>query len=140
MEISTPSSDGIDTEKRSTSSVKVDDVAASSDELHGTAVADNGNVIDDGLQRGLKNRHLVRADSPRNNLRMVRGLTCSGIIANDRLWRRCRRLDMVWNSTQARVFKFLSWMCFSLPHALGVPLLVAVIFNTWILLGFSHRL
>ncbi|KAI3330048.1 amino acid permease/ SLC12A domain-containing protein [Ustulina deusta] len=58
MEISTPSSDGIDTEKRSTSSVKVDDVAASSDELHGTAVADNGNVIDDGLQRGLKNRHL----------------------------------------------------------------------------------
>ncbi|KAJ8125037.1 hypothetical protein O1611_g8603 [Lasiodiplodia mahajangana] len=58
MEISTPSSDGIDTDKRSASAVKVDDVTAVNDGAYGTAVADNGNVIDDGLQRGLKNRHV----------------------------------------------------------------------------------
>ncbi|KAI1346235.1 amino acid permease/ SLC12A domain-containing protein [Xylaria sp. FL0043] len=58
MEISTPSSDGIDTEKRSASSVRIDDVATRSEELRGAPVADNGNVIDDGLQRGLKSRHL----------------------------------------------------------------------------------
>ncbi|KAI0429357.1 amino acid permease/ SLC12A domain-containing protein [Xylaria sp. FL1042] len=58
MEISTPSSDGIDTEKRSASSVRIDDVAVAGEELRRTPVADNGNVIDDGLQRGLKSRHL----------------------------------------------------------------------------------
>ncbi|RWA05646.1 hypothetical protein EKO27_g9458 [Xylaria grammica] len=58
MEISTPSLDGIDPEKRSISPVKVDSVAGAGDELHGAALADNGNLIDDGLQRGLKSRHL----------------------------------------------------------------------------------
>ncbi|KAI1122631.1 amino acid permease/ SLC12A domain-containing protein [Nemania abortiva] len=58
MEISTPSSNEIDTEKRSASAVNIDDVAIVNDGAYGTAVADNGNVIDDGLQRGLKNRHV----------------------------------------------------------------------------------
>ncbi|KAI0417794.1 amino acid permease/ SLC12A domain-containing protein [Xylaria grammica] len=58
MEISTPSLDGSDPEKRSISPVKVDGVAGAGDELHGAALADNGNLIDDGLQRGLKSRHL----------------------------------------------------------------------------------
>ncbi|KAJ3574037.1 hypothetical protein NPX13_g4500 [Xylaria arbuscula] len=58
MEISTPSSDGVDPEKRSTSSLKDGAVATTSEELRGTQVADNGNLIDDGLQRGLKSRHL----------------------------------------------------------------------------------
>ncbi|KAI0539115.1 amino acid permease/ SLC12A domain-containing protein [Xylaria digitata] len=58
MEIRTPSLDAIDTDKRSASPVKTDVVVVASEELDGTAVADNGNVIDDGLQRGLKNRHL----------------------------------------------------------------------------------
>ncbi|KAI0096708.1 amino acid permease/ SLC12A domain-containing protein [Nemania sp. FL0031] len=58
MEIRTPSADGIDTDKRSASAVKVDDVTAVNDGAYGAEVADNGNVIDDGLQRGLKNRHV----------------------------------------------------------------------------------
>ncbi|KAI0514978.1 amino acid permease/ SLC12A domain-containing protein [Xylaria bambusicola] len=53
-----PSSDGIDTEKRSAGSLKVDDVATASEGSHEMTLADNGNVIDDGLQRGLKSRHL----------------------------------------------------------------------------------
>jgi hypothetical protein len=64
MEINTPSSHETDTEKRPSSAVKVDDVPVVSDGAYGTAVADNGNVIDDGLQRGLKNRHVVSKNSP----------------------------------------------------------------------------
>lgn len=59
MEIRTTSSDGIDSEKRSASPAKVKDVTVVSDGAYDTAVADNGNVIDEGLQRGLKGRHLV---------------------------------------------------------------------------------
>lgn len=64
MEISTPSSHGTDTDKRSASAVKVDDVPDVNDGAYGTAVADNGNVMDDGLQRGLKNRHVVSMNLP----------------------------------------------------------------------------
>ncbi|KAI0438211.1 amino acid permease/ SLC12A domain-containing protein [Xylaria telfairii] len=56
--ISTLSSDGANVGTRSASPLKVDDVTVTSEEASATAVADNGNVIDDGLQRGLKNRHL----------------------------------------------------------------------------------
>lgn len=66
MEISTPSSDGADPEKHSASSLKVGNVGTASKELHQAPVADNGNIIDDGLQRGLKGRHLVRTHGPRN--------------------------------------------------------------------------
>ncbi|KAI0872155.1 amino acid permease/ SLC12A domain-containing protein [Hypoxylon argillaceum] len=38
--------------------MRVDDVPDVNDGAYGTAVADNGNVMDDGLQRGLKNRHV----------------------------------------------------------------------------------
>ncbi|KAI0459057.1 amino acid permease/ SLC12A domain-containing protein [Xylaria acuta] len=55
---STPSSDGVNADKGSASPTKVDDVTVISEDASGTAVADNGNVMDDGLQRGLKNRHL----------------------------------------------------------------------------------
>lgn len=57
--ISTPSSDGANADTRSASPMKAGDVTVTSEEASATAVADNGNVIDDGLQRGLKNRHLV---------------------------------------------------------------------------------
>ncbi|KAI1118301.1 amino acid permease/ SLC12A domain-containing protein [Nemania sp. NC0429] len=55
MEVRTTSSDS---GKQQTSPAKVEDVTVVSDGAYDTAVADNGNVIDDGLQRGLKNRHL----------------------------------------------------------------------------------
>ncbi|KAI1158279.1 amino acid permease/ SLC12A domain-containing protein [Nemania serpens] len=58
MEVRTTSSDGIDLRKRSTRPEKVEDVTVVSDGAYDTAVADNGNVIDEGLQRGLKSRHL----------------------------------------------------------------------------------
>ncbi|KAI3324156.1 amino acid permease/ SLC12A domain-containing protein [Xylariaceae sp. AK1471] len=58
MEIRTPSMEGIDTQKQPTSPVKGDGVTIVKDRVDEATVADNGNVIDDGLQRGLKNRHL----------------------------------------------------------------------------------
>jgi hypothetical protein len=65
MEIHKSSSDGIGADQRSTSPTKGDNITIVKDEMDGTAVADNGNVIDDGLQRGLKNRHLVSRKLPK---------------------------------------------------------------------------
>ncbi|KAI0199753.1 amino acid permease/ SLC12A domain-containing protein [Astrocystis sublimbata] len=56
--INTPSSDDGSGDKRSASPTKVGDVTVTGKEAPGGAVADNGNIIDDGLQRGLKSRHL----------------------------------------------------------------------------------
>ncbi|KAI1173507.1 amino acid permease/ SLC12A domain-containing protein [Nemania sp. FL0916] len=59
MEINnTPSLKRADSDNRSSSPVKAENVTIASNESYELGVADNGNVIDDGLQRGLKNRHL----------------------------------------------------------------------------------
>ncbi|GAP92919.1 putative amino acid permease [Rosellinia necatrix] len=58
MGVGTPSPAAVDNDKPSITPVEIDRVATESKEGYANAVADNGNLIDDGLQRGLKNRHL----------------------------------------------------------------------------------
>lgn len=57
-----PAPDSADADTRSTGPTKGDDVTVVNESA---ALADNGNVMDDGLQRGLESRHLVSTHSPR---------------------------------------------------------------------------